>query len=62
MFPAAYANEPNFVEGSIGFYWSSTPQTQYEDNSYELELTDNQINVSWWFNSTPRSVRLVKTK
>ena len=62
MFPAAYANESKSVEGSIGFYWSSTPQTQYEDNSYELELTDNQINVSWWFNSTPRSVRLVKTK
>lgn len=62
MFPAAQANESNFEEGSIGFYWSSTPQTQYEDNSYELELTDKQINVSWWFNSTPRSVRLVKTK
>lgn len=62
MFPAAQANESNFEQGSIGFYWSSTPQTQYEDNSYELELTDNQINVSWWYNSTPRSVRLVKTK
>ena len=62
MFPAAPADPSNFENGSVGFYWSSTPQTQYEENSYELELTDNQIDVGWWYNSTPRSVRLVKTK
>ena len=60
FFPACSSKSDNFMENALGFYWASTPQTEYEDNSWELELTDLQNDVGWWFNSSKRSVRLVR--
>ena len=31
-----------------------------ERSTWELELTDLQNDVGWWFNSSKRSVRLVR--
>ena len=58
--PACSSKADNFIENALGNYWSSTPQTEYEDNSWELELTDLQNDVGWWYDSAKRSVRLVR--
>ena len=58
--PACSSKADNFIEKALGNYWSSTPQTEYDDNSWDLELTDLQKMVGWWYNTTKRSVRLVR--
>ena len=44
---------------AIGNYWTSDVFPEVPDNAYELELTETQQCVSWWYCTTSRCVRLV---
>lgn len=50
----------NFESGQVGFYWTTTPNENYYNNAWELELTLQQRELSWWYCNVRRSVRMVK--